>query len=104
MTITLTTRDGARLRCRGPHPGAGYVVPSAGEHSCGACGAPIAARMLWYETQHDRYVGDAVCVNVLVDGDGEAACGARLGTMTVELSTIFGLEEDNRIHGGARVY
>jgi hypothetical protein len=56
-----------------------------------------------------RVIGDVTRQKIghdTVDAPALAlCCGTEVGTVHVELSTIFGLEEDERVlHGRARVY
>ena len=91
MRITLTM-NGGTYRCRRPHREAAFVVST---HRC-ACGANTVAGITGavIETR-DTYRSDAVCTR----------CRASLGVLRVKVSTLFGLEEDERVLSGrCRVY
>jgi hypothetical protein len=76
------------IECSAPYPGASYVVPS--KPVCN-CGLEASLRMPSFETLHDRFIGKAVCANVeCID----------VGTMVVVVSTLFGIEEDERVLSG----
>jgi len=95
MKITLVTDSGERLSMREPYPDAGHVVPSKDiDTPCPHCELPLQARCPVFTTGHDTMRGRAVC-----------ACGEGVGTLTVKVETIFGIEEDNRVlNGRCRVY
>jgi hypothetical protein len=63
---------------------------------CPACKAKelrVIGEKARQEIGHDTVTAPALC------------CGAKIGTVHVTLSTIFGLEEDERVlHGRPRVY
>ena len=64
---------------------------------CGATNIPVRGDGLHIES-HDTYAADAIHY--------AESCMKKIGTVRVKMSTIFGLEEDERVlvHGRARVY
>lgn len=98
MKITLTDRDGRVLVAKQPHEHADRVIVEAG--ACAKCKlAPLVVRGLGMtidpEASHDTYRADAVC----------CGCDAPAGVLRVKVSTIFGIEEDERVlNGRCRVY
>lgn len=96
MKTTLTLRNGDVLTLR-PEPDAPNVeVPRA----CPGCKAEPyrvtgCGREIDPEHRHDTYRADAACT----------ACGTRVGVLRVKVSTLFGLEEDERLaRMGVRIY
>lgn len=82
------------VRYRLPYANADYVVPSE-PVACPACKKTMV-QLQGGEMTHDHDTYDA---NV------HCSCGAKLGQLRVEVSTIFGIEEDGRVlHGRCRVY
>lgn len=76
------------------HPQADHVVVQA---ACPKCeDEPLRVRGEGNHIEsHDTYAARALCV----------ACGTELGTIRARMSTIFGIEEDERVlNGRARVY
>ncbi|MDO8631119.1 MAG: hypothetical protein Q7R41_11565 [Phycisphaerales bacterium] len=94
MKITLTDTDGRKLVAAPPFEGADHVVVEHGK--CPACGcAPLKARGQGQTHDHDTYRADAICLE----------CGKPCGVIHVKVSTIFGIEEDERVlNGRCRVY
>ena len=93
MEIKLRTNDGD-LKCKLPHDGAVAVDV---ELACPGCKVePMAVRTDEREIEgHDTYVGTAYC----------CACKTVVGQLRVKMSTVFGLEEDERVlNGRPRVY
>jgi len=91
--IKLDTGVGDVRDCTQPHPHADYVLPSG---ACPACKAtPWKIQGGEVTRGHDTYTAPARCV----------ACGERVGALQVQVSTLFGLEEDERVlYGRCRVY
>lgn len=92
MKITLHM-GGRTLAAKRPHKESDHVLVDA---ACPACAEPLRVRGRGNHVEsHDTYAATAHCV----------ACGAALGTIRVRVSTIFGIEEDERIlNGRMRVY
>ena len=100
MKVTLTA-NGRTYALKTPAKG----IPTAEVpqiEACPSCGQKphleesfkVAGRGI-RETTHDTYVTDAHAV----------CCGAYVGTLRATVSTIFGIEEDERVlNGRARVY
>lgn len=100
MKVYLHPKEGRRVRAHLPHPQCDHVlVPGA----CPACGTSleddrgrtvhkVAGRAGSMVREHDRYVSTAACVG----------CGEVLGRLVAVVSTIFGLEEDERMTGPSR--
>ena len=87
VTVALARTTGGLAQARMAFPRAVVVDP--------APQAPLHVRMPSYATQHDRYTGAAECCR----------CSLAVGTMQVVVSTLFGLEEDQRVlEGRHRVY
>lgn len=76
--------------------GEGAPTAKAKGATCPACGVPL--RVLGNGRRiggHDFYTSNAFC----------AACRAQVGEVRAYVSTVFGLEEDERVlHGRCRVY
>lgn len=86
MRITITFPDGEVHRARRPHPDAVQVVCRR-RCSCGSNGYCGKVRSV---ESHDTYRSDAMCHR----------CGAEAGVMRVKVSTLFGVEEDERVLNG----
>lgn len=91
---------GGRVTARVPYDGCDHVVVPGACSRCGnmvpdkrehrVAGVPGTMRR-----GHDTYTAEAVC----------CACGATTGSLVLKVSTIFGIEEDERVcNGRARVY
>lgn len=98
MKITIRLGDslgGGTREAELPYDAADHVVA---EGACPACkAAPFAVRGRGVNQKtFDEYRATAEC----------CGCGATLGTLVAEVSTIFGIEEDERVllHGRCRVY
>jgi hypothetical protein len=99
MKITVRV-DGKEHSAKQPHPGATRIhVPEL--RKCPACGADADEQGLSVSGAgkriggHDTYEADAHAL----------CCRKRIGTILVRVSTIFGVEEDERVQGGPwRVY
>lgn len=93
MKIWVEDRDGKRWPAERPYEEAGHVLT---EMVCQECGeaAKVSGRDCHIKN-HDTYVAQGYC-----------ACGAGVGMLHCQLSTIFGLEEDEAVtkYGRARVY
>ena len=90
MKITLRF-DGRKLVAKQPHDHADHVTVS---EAC-ACGSHSVRGLGVHTRTHDEYIADAVCCK----------CEARRGQLVVSVSTIFGIEEDERVtNGRCRVY
>jgi hypothetical protein len=89
MRIRLHLSGEAQRKCRLPFQGADHVVTDG---KCPACGAhPFGVRGLGKRiTSHDTYAADAV----------GTCCGKPVGELRVTLSTLFGLDEDERVLSG----
>lgn len=90
--------DGRKTRCNVPFEGADHVLPH-GIAACPKCkAAPFKAVGGVPEPSADdrSYEATAYC----------AACRAPVGTMRVEMNTLFGVREDEAVlvHGRCRVY
>ena len=95
MKITIKQHNGGTRSLRQPYEGADYLIASNGDPTCYRCGTVFKLRVPRYRTEHDRYIGAGRCVS----------CDADLGTVTVRVDTIFGIEEDRRVlDGRCRVY
>ena len=93
MKITLTTNEGRRLVGSLAFPEAEQVDFKLADAHCG--GEHLTARGGDPTIDYDTYTSKAVC----------AVCGDHLGTLTVRVNTLFGIEEDQRVlNGRARVY
>lgn len=97
MKITLTTHDGVVHEMRQPFDGSDWVKACDGV-ACDHCGSPLRATGKGQSIEsHDTYRADAVCAS--------EACGEPIGVLRVKVSTIFGIEEDQRVmNGRCRVY
>lgn len=86
MKVTLRKLDGRSivLRPDGGHCVAGVIVCACG--STHVRGTGINAH------SHDTYFADAVCVR----------CGEPVGKMECRVSTVFGIEEDERMLGSSK--
>jgi hypothetical protein len=85
--------DGVEHECTLPYDGCVWVETPA---ACG-CGAfPSRIRSDGYDTGHDFVRGAAYCFD----------CKLERGHLRVEFSTVFGLEEDDRVinHSRCKVY
>lgn len=94
MRTQIHLHDGSRRSATPPFRGADHAaVPG----SCPACRAEpfrVAGRGLRVGAA-DEYHADGYCLD----------CRARVGRLVAQVSTLFGLEEDARVLGGAwRVY
>lgn len=93
MKIWLDDKDGNRWSATRPYEDADHVLT---EMDCPGCGEKVRAQGGGMHIEsHDTYAASARC-----------ACGESVGTLRVEMSTLFGLEEDEAVtkHGRARVY
>ena len=83
MTFTVTV---AGLTATVDSSDHGQVVVGT---ACSHCREPLKARGKGRRiaASNRAYEADAICV----------ACGGEVGLMVVEISTIFGLEEDERV-------
>ncbi len=95
MKISLHTGDERKLEARQPYAGADHVLVDAACPAAG-CAPPLKVGGSGRRIEsHDTYAADAFCM----------CCGARVGTLRVVCSTIFGVEEDERVlNGRCRVY
>jgi len=93
MKITLTLHDGTKLECSLSFPEAEHVDARSRRAHCG--GEHLMIRGGDPTIGHDIYTSKAFC----------AVCLEHLGSLVVVVSTIFGIEEDNRVlNGRCRVY
>ena len=90
--IITHVEDGRRLLCHQPYPRADYVLT---ERSC-ECGSTGVRGTTGAQREGDYgYRSNAVCI----------FCGKEAGTLHVQVSTLFGLDEDERVlEGRCRVY
>lgn len=95
MKITLVSA-GRRLHAELPYYGADYVlVPQL--QQCPGCHDALKVKGLVATVHHDHdtYYADAVCIS----------CKHAVGELQTQVSTIFGIEEDEAVlNGRARVY
>lgn len=132
MKATLELPDGTQVEATSPYPGADFLRV---EHACPVCGdmhevygklpdgsgegvialgrvgaipqkqralgelrpppKGMSIRMPSFTIDHDRYTGGAICQR----------CKCRAGFLTVEVESLFGIDEDIRVlHGRPRVY
>ena len=92
MKITLVDPDNSKHECALPYAHATYVTAKDWKCECGSDGVQSPEKRI---AGHDEYVGAARCVD----------CKAPAGTLRVKVSTIFGIEEDERVlNGRCRVY
>ena len=98
MKTVLLPASGGRVRLT-PHPTYAVAAGTARRPStCPGCSA-APLRVQGRDRTiggHDYYRADGFC----------ADCGARVGEIRAYVSTIFGLDEDERVlvHGRPRVY
>lgn len=94
---TFLVRDGAKRPISTPFEGADHAVLE-GATTCPACGSPAPVKLAGDGRRvagHDAWEADAYAL----------CCRERVGTIRAEASTIFGVEEDERVlNGRARVY
>jgi hypothetical protein len=92
MKVTFTV-DNVEHTCSVPYEGAAFVLVDG--WACPTCKrSGVAGRNQRIES-HDTYASDAGC----------ADCKVVVGVLRVQLSTLFGLEEDERVlNGRCRVY
>lgn len=96
MKITLITEASEEIPLRLPYDGSEYVVADGKRCECGGdpltvCGARGTDR----EDDRGMIEAAAIC----------ARCRGILGTIRIEIQTLFGLEEDRRVlNGRPRVY
>jgi hypothetical protein len=90
MKIRIDTDDKS-IAAHIPFDGADHVLA---DEPC-ACGSHKVMGRGNHIESHDTYAAEAFC----------GACPARRATLRVTMSTIFGIEEDERVlNGRARVY
>jgi hypothetical protein len=93
MKITLTIGD-KKLIARRPHDQSTFVEVNAACPRCKIEPMQVQGNGNSIESR-DTYRADARCL----------ACGETVGTLRVKVSTIFGIEEDDRVlNGRCRVY
>jgi deoxycytidylate deaminase len=95
MVITIELPDGSKAQATLPYDGADHVVTTL---PCPHCKAePLKARVDGsVQRAHDTYT-TATTVTL--------CCEKKLGPMVAKVSTIFGIEEDERVlNGRCRVY
>lgn len=99
MIITWTNEQGVEVNCKQPHVDCFYVVVDDAEHEdrgCPHCGIK-ESRIATFNVEQDNVKawGRAGCYE----------CKAERGTLVVELDTLFGREEDERVsRSGAKVF
>lgn len=92
MKITIQIEE-TRHACTMPYDGADHVLSSVAL-PCGCETRKIGGRGMTLESR-DTYRAKAGCM----------VCGADVGTLRVEVSTVFGIEEDERVlNGRCRVH
>ena len=93
MIITVRGPDWIR-KARLPYPGAEFVHMKGPCPSCGHAGL-VRVRGSGQTTTYDCHLSRAVAL----------CCGQRIGELRVQVSTVFGIEEDQRVLlGRCRVY
>lgn len=95
MKITFKPLEGPEIPCNLPYASAAYVVPTqAVVCSCSKAALQLQGGGITHH-DHDTYYAPVKCL----------ACGVQLGELHAKVSTIFGIEEDDRVlHGRPRVY
>jgi hypothetical protein len=89
-SIRLVT-DEDSFDCEPPYVEAPFVNVKGWKCACGS----VAIRSREKNYNHDEVYGAAHCV----------ACGEKVGTLRVKVSTLFGIEEDIAVlNGRCRVY
>ena len=97
MKITVVLADGTRHNADLPYDGATHVVASV---DCPhGCQRPVVLGIVLKlkirgtgidRTTHDTHYAGAVAL----------CCQRRIGTIETKMSTVFGLDEDQRVLGG----
>lgn len=94
MRIYLRLSDDTTRDCTPPFVGADHAMVVGACPECGITPFKVAGKGM-HIAEHDEYHADGYCL----------ACKARVGTIIAVVSTIFGLEEDERMLAGrCRVY
>ncbi len=95
MKVTLTLRDGTTRAAKVPYEGADHIIADGACANCKSSPFNIIGIAASMRHDHDTYHSDAGCLN----------CRAVVGRLAVKVSTLFGIEEDERIQSmGVRVY
>jgi len=100
MKIVFRPTTGPQLPAKLPFEGCDYIIVGDACPGCAASVKDYAGKIQGVPGTmirgYDTYTSDARCVG----------CETILGKIVVTMSTIFGLEEDERVlvHGRARVY
>lgn len=96
MKVYLEIGGARRDTVEAPRADAGHVVVAGECPDCKASPFKVAGVAGSMTHDHDTYRADARCI----------ACDKGFGKLVVEVSTIFGIEEDRAVlvHGRARVY
>jgi len=90
--LTFTTDD-KTYAITLPFPEADHAVVAGWE--CPTCGGDKVAGRARRIENHDTYAAEAGCV----------ACRKIIGTIRVKVSTLFGIEEDERVMSmGVKIY
>jgi hypothetical protein len=96
MRVTFTGNDDKKHRAIVPYEDAGHVlVPGM---LCPTCRIePLRVKGTGkYVESSNTYAAHAVCAE---------NCGAHLGTLRVQVNTLFGIEEDERVFAsGIKIY
>lgn len=95
MKISLVHQN-KRFECTLSYNGADYVI-ARGLDICPLCKADlkVAGRKGTMRNDHDTYYAEAGCLS----------CGGTLGELQTQVSTVFGIDEDEAVlNGRARVY
>jgi hypothetical protein len=98
VKVTLELRDGTMLAVEQPRYEGATAVEAAG--ACPYCArTPFmvagSGRRLDPDHSHDTWLADAGCL----------ACKAWVGYLRAKVSTLFGIEEDERVlRGACKVY
>lgn len=88
-------RDGIEHEAKLPFNGADHVAVK--DLLCPSCKAPLRAKGTDGPQLRDRDTYSSRAVST--------CCGEAVGTICAQVSTIFGIEEDERVlHGRCRVY
>ena len=93
LKITITLKDGRKVKAKLPYEHASDAVTDV---QCPNGGHFLAAHGIGTpQVEYDTMTSPARC----------CGCGERIGTITVKVNTLFGIEEDERmLNGRFRVY
>ncbi len=97
MNVFLQPKDGgARIACVVPFAEADHCVPTGPCPACKRADTKLAGSNVRYSADDRAYESDAKAL----------CCGAWVGTLRAEPSTLFGVREDSAVllNGRCRVY